>query len=574
MQEEIDSLSSSLSAETEAREQADTALSERISTVAGDLATEVANRTSEDESLQGNITAEATARANADTALGARVTAIEEKIPNQATAQNQLADKDFVNSSVATNTANYISNNGQPFTSLAALEAYSGTLTNNDYAFVVGTDQAGNTTYTRYKYVASTSSWAEEYVLNNSSFTANQWAAINSGITSGDVSKLAELADIQTIGTGLSLTNGELSATSTGPTVVQSTGTSTTDVMSQNATTSMIYRNGDTTKVQIGVGSSASGSNYPIAIGRATASGFANSIAIGQNAMATATGAIAIGGGDSVAGFNTAASAPGAIALGRGAKATQQGQMDIGSANDTSCGYNNSNYRLLSGLYDGQSAHDAATYGQVISYSAINGAGAPTATTEGRYVGQLYYDTTNEAMYFLKTIDTTTTPTTYTWESLGGGSSVNVVQTAGTSTTDVMSQNAVTSMVFADPIARQKVNIGANAYTGPSNVARTTAVGVGARATANRAVAVGDSAEATAPSSVAIGRSAYATTQGQFDIGDRYNEGYNNTAYRLLTGLYDPQSAHDAATKGYVDTAVASAGANEISSTDWSTLWQ
>lgn len=116
---------------------------------------------------------------------------IEGKIPAQASSSNQLADKDFVNSSVATNTANYISDNGQPFTSLEALEAYSGTLSNNDYAFVVGTDQAGNTTYTRYKYVADQEEWAEEYVLNNSSFTANQWASINSGITSGDVSKLA-----------------------------------------------------------------------------------------------------------------------------------------------------------------------------------------------------------------------------------------------------------------------------------------------------------------------------------------------------------------------------------------------
>jgi hypothetical protein len=105
------------------------------------------------------------------------VTAIEQLIPAAATPQNKLSDQGFVNSSVATNTAYYISNNGEPFTSLAALEAYSGPLTNNDYAFVVGTDAAGNTTYTRYKYNADTEQWAEEYVLNNSSFTAAQWSA-------------------------------------------------------------------------------------------------------------------------------------------------------------------------------------------------------------------------------------------------------------------------------------------------------------------------------------------------------------------------------------------------------------
>lgn len=118
------------------------------------------------------------------------ITTIEGKIPSAATSSNQLADKNFVNSSVATNTANYISNNGEPFDSVADLEAYSGPLTNNDYAFVVGTDSAGNTTYTRYKYNAATGEWAEEYVLNNSSFTSDQWAAINSGITSDGVTKL------------------------------------------------------------------------------------------------------------------------------------------------------------------------------------------------------------------------------------------------------------------------------------------------------------------------------------------------------------------------------------------------
>lgn len=93
---------------------------------------------------------------------------------------------DFVNSSIATNTANYISNNGEPFTSLEHLESYTGTVTNNDYAFVTGTDSAGNTYYDRYKATVSgsTVTWALEYRLNNSSFTAAQWAAINSGVTS------------------------------------------------------------------------------------------------------------------------------------------------------------------------------------------------------------------------------------------------------------------------------------------------------------------------------------------------------------------------------------------------------
>lgn len=118
-------------------------------------------------------------------ALYSDVTAIDALIPAQASSSNQLADKNFVNSSIATNTANFIGT----FNSVAELEAYSGTLTNNDYAFVVGTDAEGNTVYDRYKYTDATTppSWIFEYELNNSSFTAAQWDAINSGITSGDV---------------------------------------------------------------------------------------------------------------------------------------------------------------------------------------------------------------------------------------------------------------------------------------------------------------------------------------------------------------------------------------------------
>ena len=99
---------------------------------------------------------------------------------------------EFVNSSIATNTANYISNNGVPFTSVEQLNAYTGTVTNNDYAFVTGIDSQGNTYYDRYKATVNDSSitWALEYRLNNSTFTEAQWTSINSGITSALVAKI------------------------------------------------------------------------------------------------------------------------------------------------------------------------------------------------------------------------------------------------------------------------------------------------------------------------------------------------------------------------------------------------
>lgn len=121
------------------------------------------------------------------------------------------------------------------------------------------------------------------------------------------------------------------------PTVVQSTGTSTTDVMSQNAVTSMVYADpSQKTK-----------------------------ISLGNTAQVNGVRAVAIGA------YSNAAQ-NGAIALGAGASTSAIGEMNIGS-NSTSYGYNNSNYRLLTGLYDGQSAHDGVNVSQVNSViDAIN----------------------------------------------------------------------------------------------------------------------------------------------------------------------------------------------------------
>lgn len=165
----------------------------------------------------------------------------------------------------------------------------------------------------------------------------------------------------------------------------------------------------------------------------------------------------------------------------------------------------------------------------------------------------------------------------FTINSATGGVTTNnaatavptVVQTTGTSTTDVMSQNAVTGMVFADPAATERVRIGANAS---STANRAVAIGKYAYASATNAVAIGGgsggssyAAQSTAASAVAIGPASYASQPGQFDIGaggsaGTRTDGYNNSAYRLLTGVYDGQSAHDAATKGQLDTAIINGG--------------
>lgn len=199
--------------------------------------------------------------------VNSAITNINVLIPSEATANNQLADKDFVNSSIATNTANFLGTfanlteltqyidyhnpgypaiytppavtnndyafvtnsliqyNGGDFPDKATMDTYVEAhilnYTNYDYAWVVNgtkfdlyyldilTDpetmvlKASNVSkddvsieifYNRYKYNKSENSVIYEYTLNHSSFTARQWATINSGLTASDKTKLDGIA--------------------------------------------------------------------------------------------------------------------------------------------------------------------------------------------------------------------------------------------------------------------------------------------------------------------------------------------------------------------------------------------
>ena len=207
-----------------------------------------------------------------------------------------------------------------------------------------------------------------------------------------------------------------------------------------------------------------------------------------------------------------------------------------------------------------------------------------------------------------------------------------VVQTTGASTTDVMSQAATTSMVYPNyQYHPDRIRIGENAGSSDAGTValgngamatNTSALAIGARAHAygDRSIAIGgaysgtgtmpvansnygiaightaragislageqaDYAVALGASSsvgaagdvrysVALGAYSLATQKGQVDIstlnaGASNTHGYNNSEYRLLTGLYDPQSSHDAATKGYVDNSVPAT----FTTNEWNALW-
>lgn len=104
-------------------------------------------------------------------------------IPNQASSTNQLADKDFVNSSISTATATFRGT----YTSKSDFPLINVDI--NDYLWYDTTDSLGNRKFDKYKY--SNGEWVYEYTLNNSSFTEEQWKAINSGATVELINKIS-----------------------------------------------------------------------------------------------------------------------------------------------------------------------------------------------------------------------------------------------------------------------------------------------------------------------------------------------------------------------------------------------
>lgn len=131
------------------------------------------------------------------------ISIINDKIPSQASSSNQLADKDFVNSSISTNTA-YFDGSWATYVAIPSTESGFTTAgypapTNNNYLVVVEDETQDGGTW-RYKYVDdgtayAKSKWKVEYEVNETPLTAAQLAALNSGATSTNI---AQISTIQT----------------------------------------------------------------------------------------------------------------------------------------------------------------------------------------------------------------------------------------------------------------------------------------------------------------------------------------------------------------------------------------
>lgn len=203
------------------------------------------------------------------------INTINSKIPSQASASNQLADKAFVNSTVQTNTASFdgswatyaaIPTTVAGFTSAGYPEP-----TNNNYLVVVGDETQDGGTW-RYKYVDDGSAynknkWKVEYKINETPMTADQLEALNSGITSTLVTQITtNQNNITTINGQISTINTTLATkiskfTATNPTLTTSGGVCTWSIVNSFATNEVqvqIFRVSDGVQVMTEVDASAS----------------------------------------------------------------------------------------------------------------------------------------------------------------------------------------------------------------------------------------------------------------------------------------------------------------------------
>ena len=206
------SLTSAISQEQEQRILGDTTLDSKINKEIQDrqsgdsqnsqaIQAEATRAQEAESALQADIDAEESRATQVEGQLSTRITSIEEKIPNQASSTNQLADKAFVNSSIQQMAANRVTYDaqGSPFPTRATLlssqtyyhDGVAYTPDEHDYALVTA-DEGAPTPFTggqtRFEWTGS--GWEYAYGINERPLTSEEWAAIESGITAEKVAEI------------------------------------------------------------------------------------------------------------------------------------------------------------------------------------------------------------------------------------------------------------------------------------------------------------------------------------------------------------------------------------------------
>ena len=343
-------------------------------------------------------------------------------------------------------------------------------------------------------------------------------------------------------------------------TIVQETGYSQSDIMSQYATTmALAYKlqnnEPDTNRLSVGFLSTAKGDRATSFGDGATSDGDSalslgthaeakgdTSISIGADSTSTASGAITIG-------KNAKSTATNAIAIGQLSVADEQNTVSFGSGESVTSIVPS---RRLVNVTDPVNEQDAATK---------------------KYVDNAISSIPSQE--------------------------INIVQSTGTSTTDVMSQNIVTtelnkrienkatgssSIAIGDSKATGSLSVSIGRATTEDNgsVAIGTAsakqsssiiIGNNVSSNANSSVVIGDNITIGAfGGSVTIGSLANVDTSNSVALGSHSqtngeskvvsvgsgNEGDTYYNFRRIINVDEPINNRDAATKHYVDTAINS----------------
>lgn len=203
------------------------------------------------------------------------ITTINGKIPSAASSSNQLADKQYVDDSIQTNSASF---DGSWATYLAVPTTVAGftdeglpTPSNNNYLIVLADETKDGGTW-RYKYVDdgtayNKNKWQAEYEVNESPFSQAQLDAINSGATTTNIGQIGtNTSDISTINGQITSINTTLASktgkiTSTNGALTQSGGVCSWSIANTLGTADVIvsiYRISDGVQVMTEVDVSAS----------------------------------------------------------------------------------------------------------------------------------------------------------------------------------------------------------------------------------------------------------------------------------------------------------------------------